>query len=466
MVWLWALLVWGCTRSAPPQRPDIILLTVDTLRVDHVGAYNPESPAQTPSMDRLAQQGIQFTNAWSPISVTGPAFCSLHTGLLPGSHEVVINIFRGGTPLAQRHTTLAEHLQHYGYDTGAFVSGFTLREQLGLSQGFQTYDDPPERRNARNRAGRKTADAALEWLSHQKGPIFMWYHTFDPHGPLRRWSSPASSDPRWQRDADALNTIARYQRISGISDPNFYAGRYATAVQSADRQIGRILDGLEQAGRLENAIVILTADHGESFDERVLWFDHGTTPYAEQLHIPLIIKLPRSVRAGEHIDAMVGLADVAPSLLEWMGLENLSRVDGSAQILHGQGTGLMTGESSHCKKEQGPTCTPIGARGKLYSARDEQHTLIRRPLPSGVSYELYDRISDPGERTAMAGLPIPGHLRAAVDAMAAVREQMDLPEPNTAATTVDSDEMEALRALGYIDDESDEDGASSETHAH
>jgi arylsulfatase A-like enzyme len=455
VLWLWTLLLWGCFRSVPANRPDIILLTVDTLRVDHVQAYNPDSPSETPTMDAIAARGIRFTNAYSPISVTGPAFCSLHTGLLPDSHKVVINLFRGGTALKGRFTTLAEHLRRMRYTTGAFVSGFTLRDELGLSQGFQTYDAPELQQHSRNRVGRKTTNAALEWLVEQEGPILFWYHTFDPHGPLRRWRKP-STNGDWERDPESLEQIARYQRISQISDRDFYAQRYASAVSSTDHQLKRILDTLEEQGRLDKAIVIITADHGESFDERALWFDHGTTPYAEQLHIPLIIKLPGDQRAGEVISTMVGLEDIVPSLMTAAGLPAMRGVDGSAAILSGESTPVRLGESSHCKKEQGPTCFPIGAYGKLYAARDEAHTLIRRSLPTGVTYELYDRVADPMERTVLAGVAPPAHLKEAVDGLAERRAEMDLPEPPSAgAHDADNEELEALRALGYIDEEED-----------
>jgi choline-sulfatase len=449
MMSLWGLLALACTGRS--ERPDIILLTVDTLRVDHVRAYNPDSPAETPAMDALAARGIRFDQAYSPISVTGPAFCSLHTGLTPGSHEVVINIFRGGTPLNPRFTTLAEHLEHNGYDTGAFVSGFTLREELGLSQGFQTYDDPPERVGSRNRTGRRTADAAIAWLGEQRGPILMWYHTFDPHGPLHRWRKSSSLE-EWEKDPEKLKSFAHYQRINGISDPDFYAQRYAAAVSGADRQLQRILDALDAQGRLDNAIVILTADHGESFDERALWFDHGTTPYEEQLHVPLIFKLPGDERAGDVIDALVGLEDVAPSVVAAAGLPLMPRLEGSTGLLSGESALIRSGESSHCKMGQGQSCTPRGPGGKLYSARDATHTLIRRPLPSGISYELYDRIADPGEQRVLFGAEIPAPLKAVVDEMAAVRSRMTFPEPASASDPGENDdELEALRALGYID---------------
>ena len=126
----------------PTPPPDVIFITIDTLRVDHVGAYSAESPAETPQMNRLAQLGTLYSQAYSPISVTGPAFVTLHTGQDPDRHGVRMNAFRGGNTLSYEAETLADRLSAEGYQTAAFVSGFTLRPGLGLEQGFDTYSAP------------------------------------------------------------------------------------------------------------------------------------------------------------------------------------------------------------------------------------------------------------------------------------------------------------------------------------
>ncbi|MEL6348235.1 MAG: sulfatase [Myxococcota bacterium] len=452
--WLgWMIGVVACQQKIE-DGPDIIILSVDTLRADHVGALNPTSPSKTPNIDRIAERGIRYTQAWSPISVTGPAFCTLHTGRLPGSHGVAMNIFRGGNALSFWNTTLAERLRRGGYHTAAFVSGFTLRPQLGLYQGFDIYDAPE---NNYNRKGQKTNDAALAWLTLQEPgePIMMWYHTFDAHGPLHRWRKVPLRSRRWKRDPEAIEQIARYQRINEISSPEFYERRYAAAVEFADKQIGRLLDALDEAGRLDDAIVVFVADHGESFTERGLWFDHGTTPFAEQLRVPLLIKLPGDARAGETVETMVGLEDVTPSLLNQIGARAISGVDGVDTILSRPPAGrILTGESSHCKKQQREACDPNGPRGKMFSARDDTIALIRRPTAQGVRYEVYDRSVDPGERKPTGDAP-PEEMKRLVDEMAESRLRMNLPEPAGAhegeGEQEEDDETRALRELGYIE---------------
>ena len=160
-VLLLPLLLIGCDLFSSQEPPDVLILTIDTLRVDHVSAFSSNSPAQTPVLDALAADGVAYTNAYSPISVTGPAFVSLMTGLPISEHNVTMNVFRGGTSLSEDFDTLAESFQQNEYRTGGFVSGFTLRPSLGLSQGFNVYDAPSGGGN--RRWGDRTAQKAIQW---------------------------------------------------------------------------------------------------------------------------------------------------------------------------------------------------------------------------------------------------------------------------------------------------------------
>ena len=435
--------------SACTSKPDVVLLTVDTLRRDHVSAYNADSPVETPHIDSLAADGLVFTDAWSPISVTGPAFCTLMTGKEPGTHEVTVNIFRGGTSLADEHVTLAERLQAEGYQTGAFVSGFTLRPELGLTQGFETYDPPME--GVSRRKGGVTAERALAWMFKRSGPLMLWYHTYDAHGPWNRWVDVSAAGD-WERGGRSLKRIPRYQQIQQISDARFYEARYASSVAHTDEVIGRLLEGLKQDGRYDRALIVLTADHGESFEERELYFDHGTSPHAEQLAVPLIVKLPGGDRAGERIDTLVGLRDVAPTVLELLGLSALDDIDGGS--LFGPGATQLMGESSHCKLNKALSCRPRGVRGKLVSLRDATHTLVRSPRKDGATWRLYDRRADPGETSPLLQ-PAPADARAAVQAVFDAREQVTIDLPELGADggegVEEDEETRALRELGYLD---------------
>lgn len=430
--------------------PDVVLLTVDTLRVDHVGAFAPESPARTPAIDALAADGVRYPLAFSPISVTGPAFVSLFTGQEPGTHGVVLNVFRGGPTLGPDRPTLATALGAHRFRTAAFLSGFTLRQSLGLARGFERYDAPPA--GEKRRPGERTTRRALTWLEEQPAwaRLFLWWHSYDPHGPFDRAPEVAPLEVGWARDPAALARIPAYQRIDGISDPHFYERRYAGAVERADQDVGRLLAALKAAGRYDDALIVLTADHGESFTERELWFDHGTHASVEQLRVPLIIKYPGGAGAGTTDERLVSLVDLAPTILDQLGLPALPGADGQP-IPRSTRTEVM-GESSHCKREAALTCWPRGPGGKELALRDAERSLLRRPVEGGVGWERYDRRADPRElRTLPPGQDDAWAVR--LDAAFADRgaRGLRLPGGEDEGEAESSEEVEALRALGYVE---------------
>jgi arylsulfatase A-like enzyme len=434
-------------------QPDVVLITIDTLRVDHVGAFDPASPAKTPNIDRLAEQGIAFTQAWSPISVTGPAFVTVHTGQRPGTHGVVMNLFRGGPSLDPKTPRLAKRLANQGHETGAFVSGFTLRGELGLKPGFQTYQGVPL--GTRRIPGKNNTRRMLKWARahHSWDNLFLWYHSYDPHGPLGVWSElPGHGE--WRDDPTERARYPEYQRVEHVSDPEWYAKQYALAVEETDKQVGRILAFLDETGRYDDALIIFTADHGESFDEREQWFSHGNYASAEQLHVPLIVKLPANARAGEQVDVLVGLEDVAPTVLDVLDLDPFPTADGRSLLDH-PGYDVALGESSHCKDEAVLDCFPHGVKGKEYAARSAAETLIERPIAGGaIARQVYDRAADPDERTNLDAAP-PAALQAAIQPVREARLALDLVVPSTEddapASAEEQAEREALKALGYLE---------------
>ncbi len=451
---LLASILAGC--DARPT--DVVFITVDTLRYDHISAMNPSSPARTPNIDRLAREGVVFRQAYSPISVTGPAFCSLMTGQEPGTHGVVLNIFRGGVRLDPETPTLAKQLHEAGYSTGAFLSGFTLRDKLGLRDGFDVYDAPKSGR----RAGNMTVDMLWGWMFRQPSNVFVWYHSYDPHGPLDVYSTPAVTKST-KRGGPDLDRIPLYQRIDDISDPAFFAGRYVSGVEFADAQVGRIYNVLHNTGRWDDALIVITADHGESFDERELWFDHGTTAYEEQLHVPLIIRYPRGERGGTTVDSLVSLIDVMPTVLDYLGMPVPDGVEG-VSLWGDEATTRtqLTGESSHCKGEAVLTCAPKGPDGKMFAVRDAGRTTIRHSSADGVHFERYDRQTDAAERFPLPVSPDAGdesqedaQAVRVLSEMATVRDNMNLASPDAPSAeptnAAEEAEREQLRKLGYIE---------------
>lgn len=439
------LLLLGC-RS----KPDVILLTVDTLRYDHISIFDPMSPALTKHIDSLAQDSVRYTNAYSPISVTGPAFTSVLTGQDIESHGVSMNVFRGGNKLEEGEITITERFKEKEYATGAFLSGFTLRPVLGLTQGFDRYDARLKEKN--RRWGDQTAKLAVRWMKNAEDRIFLWYHSYDPHGPWHRWGNSCQNDAAdkggGDTPQDTLQRIPKYQQIDDCSSPKEYQKRYAKAVQFADKNIGKITKALKKQDRYDSAMIVFTSDHGESFTERELWFDHGTTAHEEQLHVPLLIKYPYNRDAKKNDSRLVSLMDIAPTIAQEARLQELPRATGRSLLDKSyQGATYLLGESSHCKEEGVLSCSPKGPQGKQYAYRTTMESLM---LKGGI-WEQYDRYQD---RQELIRLPITSDEQKKAEILFSQKQEQaaQITWPPEARNQKDT-EMKLLQSLGYMGEE-------------
>ena len=298
-----ALMLVACGGEAPLN---VVLITLDTTRADHLGCYGHES-IETPHIDRLAAAGSLYERCYTPVPITLPSHLSILTGTYPAYHGVHEN---AGFYVAPELVTLPEVLHREGYATAAFVGSFPLDSQTGLDQGFDLYDDNyPSSLEAGKHPSlqgffdeRPAADVvrpALEWLADRDGPYFLWTHFFDAHQPL----IPPS--PFRERYANAL---------------------YDGEIAAVDEAIGRLLSRLEERGDLDRTVIILTADHGEGLGE------HGELTHALLLHsstvrVPLVIRDPRDLTA-RRITAPVATVDILPTLLDRLGLEIPRAVQG------------------------------------------------------------------------------------------------------------------------------------------
>jgi len=423
------------------------LISVDTLRRDHVSIYNTESPVQTPAIDALAEDSVRYTDAFSPISVTGPAFASAMTGLNPEGHGVMVNLFRNGAPLDESHTTLAELMKAASYKTGAFVSAFTLRPALGLNQGFDVYNSG----GAKNRTGDITASAFSSWLRVQEGPVFSWYHSFDPHGPVSRHLVQADLHPELEREPGLQSHFPVYQQIEDITDPALFEMLYARGVSFADEQVGSVVSAIKASGRYDDALIIFFADHGEGFRERALWYDHGAYPHAEQTWVPLLAKLPKGASAGTTDDRLASLTDILPTVAEISRLSGVGEVDGQSLLADGGGHDVVVSESSHCKRVAVLDCSPKGGAGKIIAVRSKTQTLVSEPRSGGERVSAYDRRTDPKEWT-----PDPGQRSPQMEAfLSRVRQDRRTreypPLPDLAPVASDDTEAQQLKSLGYME---------------
>jgi arylsulfatase A-like enzyme len=322
----------GCARTdAPGDRPNVLLITVDTLRADFLSSYGFQAKT-SPNIDALAAQGVVFDRAIATSSATAPSHASIMTSRYTRQHSIS---YRNGDTTLQGVKTLAEVLRNAGYATAAFVSNVVLDRRTGLGLGFDVYDDElpsPElnRPFIFERIAEQTTTRALGWLEAlESGPFFLWVHYQDPHGP---YAPPEAYTGRVRlhrtaeekalpllEDNMGFNGIPVYQVLPGLSLPSEYMSRYADEIFYTDHWIGELLQSVDSHRSGRDAIVLLTSDHGESMGENDFYFVHYKATTPPEAHIPMILRAP-GLRAERRSDA-VSLVDVMPTLLELVGLE-------------------------------------------------------------------------------------------------------------------------------------------------
>lgn len=447
-----ALVACGGDRA---DRPNVILVSIDTLRADALGSYG--GVVETPVLDGLAQRGVLFERAYSPAALTAPSHVSLLTGIEPLQHGIV----RNGATLPDALDLIAEVFRAAGYASGAFVSSFVLDTRFGWDQGFDVYDAtfseeeatlPKERGNPGmfflmhdfggfDRRANASIDAALAWLERAPEPYFLFVHLFDPHHP---YVPPNGFVKR---------LIGRSFDLEGRSAPNvgdparlrMLVRRYHAEVLFTDEQLGRLLDAAARKSE-RRRLTAVTADHGEGLGQHD-WLFHELNLYEEALHVPLIVHDSEAANGGTRIATPVRLVDVAPTLLELAGLPPL-----------GAAAGISLAEAVQHGSEPLPRpifayrrdhkTNPVGSRGEMLAVRERDWKLIRN---IGHSEELYDLVADPRERDDLlerAAQRAPDRLEALrrlLDAHAAAR-------PSERPTPELSEEVRAaLEALGYTD---------------
>lgn len=410
-----ALLAPGCDRP-PARAPNLLLVTLDTTRADAIGAYgNPR--AKTPTLDRLAAEGVKFTRAYTVTPLTIPAHSSLFTGMFPPRHGVRDN---GDFFLGEDAHTLAEALKARGYATMASVGAEVTSHHWGFAQGFDTfYDDMGEQdednRWRVERRGDAVVDDALGWLetaAPAETPWFAWVHLFDAHHPYQP-PEPYASE---------------------------LAGRpYLGEVAFADAQLARIVAALEASGELGNTWIVALADHGESMGAHGEAM-HGVLLYDATTHVPFLVRPPGG-GAGREVATPVSLVDVAPTLLSLAGAPPLPVADGVdlSPVLRGDAEGdparTVYAESLYAWHHYG------WAPQKALVTDD--HKLIDSTTP-----ELYAR-ADAGEREDLADREagLLGQLRERLGALVAGME----PQAGTSdRVALSAERVAQLEALGYL----------------
>ena len=401
----------GCNRIAAtrpvPTGPNLLLVTIDTLRADHVGAYGAVE-ARTPVLDRLAAEGTRFSTAIASAPLTLPSHASILTGLYPPHHGVRYN---GISRLRPSFETLTERLRDAGYATGAVVGSTVLAGKYGLDQGFEHYDDDTQSRgDPAERPASEVTDAALAWLEHAERPFFLWVHYYDPH---ELYAPPA---PFAERFADRP---------------------YDGEVAYVDAELGRLLDSLVAQGKLEETLIAVTSDHGESLGEHSE-LTHSYSLYDAVLAVPLVFRGP-GVPPARVVEGVVRTVDIAPTLSSLLGLQPLGESDGiDLSPLWGDGSPASDrfayAETLATRLEHGWS--------PLFAIRTRDHHYVRAPRP-----ELYELASDPEQLRNQIGSPPETPVAVALDAeiTGILASQVHISDES-----VDDETREQLRSLGYL----------------
>lgn len=406
----------AAASPAPTKKPppDIFLITIDTLRADHVHCYGYPN-VETPAIDGLAKDGIRFAQAFTPSPITNTSHASILTGLLPSSHGVM----DFAVPLSPTHPAVAALLKAQGYHTGAFIGAVILDSKTlapGFDRGFDFYDNFPEHPQTKSRWGRverrgmDVVQHAESWLNkHPEGPLFTWLHLYDPHDP---YEPPAPYSQTYKN--------------------HLYDGEIAYA----DSALANFIAYLKESGHYRDSIIVVVGDHGEGLGEHHE-DTHGIFLYDSTTHVPLIIKLPGAVSAGIVVPAQVRTVDIVPTLLELAGAAPPGKSDGESLKTY------FAGANTSERPAFGETDYPLRfGWAPLRSVRSEGFKYIEAPRP-----EFYDLRTDASESDNKYE-PWNERVQKARAMLADLRAKF--PPPGSSKGLVGEETLNELKALGYL----------------
>jgi arylsulfatase A-like enzyme len=505
---IFGIVLTSCLEPQPEpsvKRSNLVLITIETLRADHVGIYG-YGRNTTPNLDRLARQGAMFHQAIAQAPFTLPSLASVMTGLDPPTHGVRNHPATLGPDLL----TLAERLSQADYLTVAMTRHSWLRRKSGFDQGFDEFHN-----NAFSAGldARSLSLAAIDWLSIERDePFFLWLHFLDPHLPYTPgYPFSVMYHPEHQEDSQVGHLFSMIDRPRETFLPTPYADLsggpyydlvmrhypdnnvlldlafwrrprgeiffnkagytpseisqmrdlYDGAIAYTDDNLGRILQSLDELELSDNTVVVVAGDHGEAFGDHELFFTHDFTLYDEVLRVPLVVRMPGRIQPGTEITQQVRLMDIAPTALELLGLGETTEMAGRSlgPLLEQKPLPYLPAfAESAPARPLFPQQTRVyfeGNRGKWRMIRTERWKLIQIPHPDGDIFELYDLVSDPQE-TKNLYAELPGEagklwptLRAWVqedparDANRSTEEQREIDELDPAT-------RQQLEVLGYI----------------
>lgn len=462
-------LLSACTsRDAGGSRPNLVLVSIDTLRADHLGCYGYRLDT-SPTIDALAATGVRFADAMVQWPKTWPSMASMLTGKYPASVGVR---YAPRFPVPAGQVTLAEALHGAGYETAAVVANPNVGRDLRFDQGFDRFVESWVA-ELRRQTGEKVlkdapgvvkhftnativTDEALRFLDERPSdrPFFLWLHYIDPHGPYlppreyRRLffgEHPAKTVP--------LEELPPYQvqvdrkRGAMSADLGFYIGQYDREIRYLDDQLARLLARLDALGLRDDTLVVLTADHGESLDEHGYYLEHGKGPFQPTAHVPLLFSLPGRLPSGRVVTEPVGLVDLVPTVLQVLGVPAPPGLQGQSLVPTWQGGASAPYVFMEAGTKQPSQLVVRKGPWKLARFRSPED---RERFGRGA-VELYDLARDPGEQRDVRA-EHPEIARELEDALARWEATTPKHEPaGMAPPPVDERTHEMLKGLGYVE---------------
>lgn len=449
-------------RDSSPARPHVILISIDTLRADHLGCYG-YGRNTSPAIDRLAGRCVRFVNAFSPSSWTLPAHMSLHTSQYPHVHGVEDGLLA----LHDESTTLAEVLKRAGYRTSAFISWAYLESKYGFGQGFDEYHEllpPKDQIDSTTRAAfkaQRVTDEVIAWLDQgQDEPVFLFVHYFDPHidyAPPPPYDTLFDADYQGQASGSFFWVRPHIKGLHGTTpgldprDVEHLEALYDGEIRYTDTHVGRLLEAIDARLGLDNCLLILASDHGEEFNDHGSLEGHQWTLYEEIIHIPMLVGLPDRAHAGTVVNTPVGLVDVAATILDCLDLPPEPSFQGRSLVgLMGAdepaaAETLVYSETRRFNIKQ----SVRGARFKLIYTQDTKVNRFGIPIVAG--FELYDLLEDPSERKNIFDLanPVARSLASRLDALRQSRASAGPSGPGP-PVPLSQEDLDRLRSLGYV----------------
>jgi len=446
-------------RASTPRRAvdgrNVLLITIDTLRADHLGVYGYRR-ATSPYIDSLARRGMVFDRAFTFWPKTRASMICMMTGLYPSRNGYDSQHHE----LYSFNPTLASALRDAGYATAAVVDNANVAASHGFSKGFESFREVWTDRNVKDEAdgARAISAGAIRFLSDapKDRPFFLWLHYVNPHAP---YTPPAPFDAQFA-DADAAagpelrpvtgfnGGVRKVWAVPGHMRLGYYVSQYDGEIAFTDAEVGRVLDALSKSGRAGQTVILLASDHGESLGEHNYYFDHGADLFDPCLRVPLIVVDPDAKASGRS-SALASTLDIVPTLLDAVKVSYPPDLAGTSLLPVVRGQSATPRERLFAENDRGFTGT-----------HDGRFKLVREPKPTRRE-ALYDRKTDPAElrdfkasqaqeaKSQRAALD--AHLAARASEWRQTRERLAA-APAAAPAKQSCEECQRLKELGYVED--------------